>query len=129
MVADALSRNVPVSAVSQVSPVENFSLEELGAEQRKHETWGKVIYALESGDLSTLPSLHVPFSQFFLSSDNVLCRQAQKGEGCKNLLVIPEVLVSVVLQLVHDHPTSGHPGRDKTLAAARACVLLASHEG
>ncbi len=72
VVADALSRNVPVSAVSQASPVQNFSLQELGAEQRKFEIWGKVIYALESGDLSTLPSLHVPFLQFFLSSDNVI---------------------------------------------------------
>ncbi len=47
VVADALSRNVPVSAVSQASPVQNFSLQELGAEQRKHETWGKIIYAPE----------------------------------------------------------------------------------
>ncbi|MPC13346.1 hypothetical protein E2C01_006078 [Portunus trituberculatus] len=42
VVADALSRNVL----------------ELGVKQRKHEIWGKLIYALESSDLSTLPSLH-----------------------------------------------------------------------
>ncbi len=40
VVADALSRNVPVSAVSQASPVQNFSLQEFGAEQRKHDIWG-----------------------------------------------------------------------------------------
>ena len=146
VVADALSRNIPVSAVSQASPVHNFSLEELGVEQRKHETWGKVIYALESGDLSTLPSLHVPFSQFFLSPSNVLCRRSPKEDGGKDLLVIPEVFVPVILQLMHDHPTAGHPGRDKTLAAVRRayywprmrvdvvdhvsrCVSCAKHKG
>ncbi len=90
--------------------------------------------------------MYVPFSQFFLSSDNVLCGQAQKGDECKDLLVIPEVFVPVVLQLVHDHPTAGHPGRDKTLAAIRRayywprmrvdvldyvarCVSYAKHKG
>ncbi len=35
-------------------------------------------------------------------------------------LVIPVSLVDVVLQLLHDTPSAGHPGRDRTLAAARS---------
>ncbi len=38
---------------------------DLAAAQRRHDVWGKVIYALESGDESGLPPLPVPFSQFF----------------------------------------------------------------
>ncbi len=34
-------------------------------------------------------------------------------------LVIPVAIVDVLLQLLHDTPTAGHPGRDRTLAAAR----------
>ncbi len=34
-------------------------------------------------------------------------------------LVIPVALVDVVLRLLHDTPSAGHPGRDRTLAAAR----------
>ncbi len=50
------------------------TLHELAAAQREHDVWRKVIYALESGDETQLLSLPVPFSQFFLSEDKVLCR-------------------------------------------------------
>ncbi len=39
-------------------------------------------------------------------------------------LVIPVAFVDVVLQLLHDAPSSGHPGRDRTLAAARRKYYL-----
>ncbi len=66
VVADSLSRNVPVGAVVEKPPViENFTLHELPPAQREHDVWGKVIYAPESGDETPLPSLPVPFSQFF----------------------------------------------------------------
>ncbi len=35
-------------------------------------------------------------------------------------LVIPVALVDVDLQLLHDTPSAGHPGRDRTLAVARS---------
>ncbi len=35
-------------------------------------------------------------------------------------LVIPVALVDVVLRLLHDAPSAGHPGRDRTFAAARS---------
>ncbi len=35
-------------------------------------------------------------------------------------LIIPVALVDVVLRLLHDTPSAGHPGRDRTLAAARS---------
>ncbi len=46
--------------------IENFTLHELAAAQREHDVWGKVIYALESGDEAQLPSWLFPFSQSFL---------------------------------------------------------------
>ncbi len=60
MVADALSRNVGAVAAETPS-VENFSILELRAAQGEHDVWKAVIYALESGDETTLPSIAVPF--------------------------------------------------------------------
>ena len=75
MVVDALSRNVPVGAVvARLATIQIFSMHELAKAQRQHDVWSKVIYALESGDESTLPKLPVPLTQFFLSLDKVLCR-------------------------------------------------------
>ncbi len=68
VVADALSRNAPVGAVTeQISVVQNLSLHELITAQRQSDLWSKVRYALESGEESNLPKLPIPFSQFFLS--------------------------------------------------------------
>ncbi len=69
-VADALSRNIPVAAVTQIS---NFSLSELQTAQRQDTLWSPVIYALEPGDDYSLPKLPIPFSDFSLQ-DDVLCR-------------------------------------------------------
>ncbi len=64
--ADSLSRNVPIGSVAETpTEIENFPLMDLAAAQRRHDVWGKVIYALESGDETGLPPLPVPFSQFF----------------------------------------------------------------
>ncbi len=52
-VADAPSRNIPVSAVTQIS---NFSLSEHRPAQRQDTLWSRVIYALESGDDFSLPN-------------------------------------------------------------------------
>ncbi len=65
-VADALSRNVGAVA-AEPPPVEHFCLQQLRAAQREHTLWKAVIYALESGDETALPSLPVPFAQFPLS--------------------------------------------------------------
>ena len=75
VVADSLSRNVPVGTVTDKAPVvHNFSLHELACAQRQHDVWSQVIHALESGDESNLPKLPIPYSQFYLSDDKVLCR-------------------------------------------------------
>ncbi len=55
VVTDASSCNALVGAVGDMPPVTNFSLQDLGTAQRKHDIWAKVIYALESGDETTLP--------------------------------------------------------------------------
>ena len=146
VVADALSRNVPVGATTQESTIANFSLQELRAEQQKHAVWGKVIFALESGDETSLPPMHVPLSQLYLTKEGVLRRLAAGNSDGNDQWIIPESLVPTVLKLIHDQPAAGHPGRDRTLAAARRayfwprmrvdveeyvgrCVSCAKHKG
>ena len=119
-VADSLSRNVQVGAVTeQVEVLDNFSVHELVRAQRQHEMWSKVIYHLESGDEISLPTLHVPLSQFYLDQDGILCRNWRDKRSSAAQLVIPEVYVPTVLKLIHDAPNAGHPGKERTLAAAR----------
>ncbi len=73
VVADALSRNVPVGAVNEQFPVvQNLSLHKLINSQRQSDLWSKVIYGLESGDESKLPKLPIPLSQFFLSGGSIM---------------------------------------------------------
>ncbi len=100
--------------------VENFTLIDLAAAQRRHDAWGKVTYALESGDETGLPPLPVPFSHFFLSQDAVLCRSWPYKRESVAQLVIPQCYVPAVPNLVHDMVIAGHPGRERTLTAARA---------
>ncbi len=114
-VADALSRNIPVAAVTQIS---NYSLSNLRIALRQDTLWSRVIYTLESGDDSSLPKLPIPFSDVSLQ-DDVLCCTVTISKDVVTQLVIPVALVNVVLQLLHDTPSAGHPGRDRTLASAR----------
>ena len=147
VVADALSRNVPVGVVADKPPVvQNLTLYELANAQRQHDVWSKVIYALESGDETNLPKLPIPFSQFFLSQDGVLCRYWPQKKEPVAQFVITESYVPVVLRLVHDEVIAGHPGKERTLSAARksyywptmrvdidayvaGCVKCAQHKG
>ncbi len=70
-VADALSRNTG-AVIADPLPVENFSLQQSAVAQREHDVWKAVIYALESGDETSLPPLPVPFSQFSVSGQGSL---------------------------------------------------------
>ncbi len=104
VVADSLSRNIHVGAVTFTSPMTTFNLDDLSNAQREHHIWKKVIYALESGDETKLPDLPIPFSHFFLSQDNVLCRYWPQKPVPVEQLVMPEKLVSQVLSLINDIP-------------------------
>ncbi len=101
VVADSLSRNIAVVATSP-PPMKNFSSTGLTKAQREHGLWRHVIYALESGDETTLPLLPVPFSQSFLSPDKILCRTWSNKKHQVNQIVIPDSLVPIVLRMVHD---------------------------
>ncbi len=125
-VADTLSRNIG-AVTADAQPVENFSLHQLAAAQRDHPVWKAVIYALESGDETSLPPLPVPFSQFSLSPDRVLCRYWPSKRHPVEQYVFPEQLTPIVLHLAHDAVVAGHPGRERTLTALRT-VLLAHYE-
>ncbi len=116
IIADALSRNIPVAAVAQIP---NFSSSELRRAQRQDTLWSKVIYALESGDDSTSPHMPVPLSAFTLKED-VLCRLGTVTKTQVTQVFIPSSLVGTVLKLLHDTPEAGLPGRDRTFSMARA---------
>ncbi len=66
---DALSRIVLVGATTQQPTTENFSLQELRAEQWKHVTRRKVILPQESHETSLHPT---PISQPYLTKEGVL---------------------------------------------------------
>ncbi len=100
------------------SQIENFTLQDLAAAQRQYDVWSKVIFALESGDETSLPPLPVSFPQFFLSPDRVLCRYWPRKKEPVSQFAVPEKLVPAVLNLVHDTVVAGHPGRERILAAA-----------
>ncbi len=121
VVADSLSRNLSVGSVAEMpSKFENFTLQDLAAAQHQHDVWSKVIFALESGDTTSFPPLPVSFSQFFLSPDRVLCRYWPRKKEPVAQFVVTECFIPAVLNLVHDTVVAGHPGRERTLAAARA---------
>ncbi len=80
---------------------------------------GLVIYALESGDDSTLPHMPVLLSSFTLKK-NVLHRMGTVGKTKVTQLIIPSSLVETTLILLHHAPSAGHPSREKTLSMARA---------
>ncbi len=131
--ADALSRNVCVGAVIEVSAIPNFSMKDLCSAKQEHPLW-KIIYDLELGDGKQLPELPIPFLHFFLSHDGTLCRHWAQKPVPTEQFVIPEKLVPTVLRVVHDVLISGHPGQNKTLAIARKryywpmlCIDMESH--
>ncbi len=95
-------------------PYLNFTL--LNA---KTPIWYKLIYALESSGVSTLPYIPVPLSSFTLKED-VLYRTGTVSETKLTQLVISSSLVETTSKLLHDAPSAGHPGRNKTLPMDRA---------
>ncbi len=120
VVADSLSRNVPVGAITGPRPfISNLSFPKLAASQRQHDVWSKVIYALESGNETTLPSLPISLKQFFLLEEKVLCHYWPNKKEPVAQYVIPECYVPAILHLVHDSVIAGHPGRERMLTAAR----------
>ena len=81
-----------------------------------------------------------------MSPDNVLCRRNPQKAGPINQHVIPKIFVPVILKLVHDMPSAGHPARERMLQVARSayywptmrrdiesyvdkCVSCAQHKG
>ena len=126
-VADSLSRNVPLGAVTSnkqngtatSSPTNSFTLSDMKQAQRQHEIWSKVIHHLESGDEISIPTLHIPLKQFLLNADGLLCRYWENKRHPVTQLIVPDQYIPYVLQLLHDSPVSGHPGKERTLIAGR----------
>ena len=73
--------------------VKKFTMHEFAIAQCQHDVWSKVIYALESGDETSFPNLPIPFSQFFLSQDGVLCKYWPQKKDPVTQFVITESYV------------------------------------
>ncbi len=128
MVADSLSRNVPVGVVTYHYPVtENFSLDELRVAKRDRYVWSRVIYALESGDETDLPALPVPFRQFFLSDERILCRYWPSKKQVASQFVIPQYYICTLVKLVHDEIISSTPWQRTHSHRGPYKLLLAYH--
>ncbi len=63
--------------------------------------------------------MQVPLSAFTLK-DDVLCRLGTAAKAQVTQVVVPSSLIETVLKLLHNTPSAGHPGRDKTLSMAHA---------
>ena len=74
VVADELSHNAPVGAIHESTLVANFTFQQLEIAQQNYDVWIKVIYALKTGDDSSLLRLPIPLSEYFLSIVKVLFR-------------------------------------------------------
>lgn len=119
VVADSLSRNVPVVAVTQTPTMPNFSLLEWRVAQHQHDIWQNIMYALESGDELNYPSLTLPYSQFYLTPDGVLFRSWTHKREKVPQFVIPECYVPAILKYIHDGVTAGHREKERILTSAR----------
>lgn len=86
---------MPVRAIPDPTPVPNLTFHNLGVVQRKHDVWAEDIYALEL-DNEIVP---VPFSQFFLSMDKVLCRYWPQKTNPVDQYVIPDIYIPVVIKI------------------------------
>ncbi len=119
MVADALSRNIPIGAITNKELSANFTLPEPCSAQRDHPVWREVIYALESGDVTYLSDLPIPFAQFSYQRTTSFYMAWPTIPIPVEQLVFPGKFVPVTPQLVHDAPITGHPRRVNTLSATR----------
>ncbi len=63
--------------------------------------------------------MQVPLSASTLKDDE-LCRLGNAAKTQVTQAVVPSSLTETLLILLHDTPSAGHPGRDKTLSMARA---------
>ena len=121
-VADALSRHVaPVALVPQPQPLP--SSDDIKELQRADDFCSRIIYYLESGDITSLPKLHVPPDSFELREE-ILYKSANVPSEEESLhhvaqLVVPKALVPIVLFHIHDSPLAGHPGKDRSLRQAQ----------
>ena len=77
--------------------------------------WGKIIYALESGD----ETYQFLFHNFFLSQDGVLSRYWPHKTDPVAQCVITETYIPMLLRLVHDEVIAVHPGKERILSTAR----------
>lgn len=115
VVADALSRNVPVAAAVADIILSTLSLDRIRSAQRSDSKWSRVVCTLESGDPLTDRDVPGSLSDYDLI-DGVLVRHLDSNV---TQVVVPSELIQDVLVLEHDSPQAGHPGVERCLLQAR----------
>ena len=118
-VPDALSRcfTIEIEALDVLDP------ETLREEQMKEPALGKIITYLKKGG-PTPPRSRYPTKELFLEDDLLFRKSQPRGNKDRQTrsykqLVIPESLVRLVLQLLHESPDAAHAGIDKAVKTAR----------
>ena len=90
---------------------------EMAASQRKDELLVRIRHALTSRPPKGV-SYESQRAQFALVND-VLYKKNPKDTGRRYLLCLPKNKTLAVMKRMHDHPESGHTGRDKMLTMLR----------
>ncbi len=123
---DSLSRYIGAVTDDEESPVVGHD-DDLNSKihkaQREDPFCKPLIYYLESGDPTALPTLPVPLSEFSLQ-DDILVRHTyllSKHGPQRDItqIVIPQQLVPNILYRIHSAPHAGHPGRKRSVLQAR----------
>ncbi len=129
-VADVLSRYIGVIEDTDIDQYEEASRchnvilkYSIRNAQRADTFCQPIIYYLESGNPNALPRPPVPVPEFDLNEGLLVrhtCITTKDGSNRDvTQLIIPEILVTTILQRIHSSPHAVHPGKKRTLLQAR----------
>lgn len=134
-VADALSRNIPTkiseeTVICSIQELVALNHEELLEEQYKDEKFHDIIEYLRDTENNDPPPINIrhgkascEITHFSLVNDLLYhtsspqSKEVNRETVCQ--LVVPQTLVKEVLKLLHDSPTSSHPGQEKSYHQAQ----------
>ena len=115
-IADALSRlEEPSAGCIFVLQTVDLDMELVKVEQAKDEFFGGILKTLNE----TSQSEGIPGNKDYELLEDILYKVRDADLGNKYCLCIPASLVKRLLFLLHDHPLSGHPGRERMTCMAR----------
>ena len=105
-------------------------LDHIRSQQQNDPRLAGIIHTLKQNPSVPFGDKHAPYILINDLLYKVRHRNSYTNQrllGHKHLLVIPPSLQRDILRWTHDHPTTGHGGRIKTLFRLQSCVYWPSH--